>query len=117
MSSIVKFKAGGLLFEVEGSRSERALFEEIAHIQEVFDQECGKCKSTELRLVVRDAESKDGKKCKYYEMRCKNPQCNAKLAFGLHQEGNTLFPKRKNEEGYIGDNGWTIWDSNKKEAV
>lgn len=115
MSSVVKFKAGGLLFEVEGSRSERALFEEIAHIQEVFDQDCGKCQSTDIRLVVRDAESKDGKKCKYYEMRCKS--CGAKLAFGLHQEGNTLFPKRKGEEGYLPDNGWTKWDASQNKAV
>lgn len=113
--SVVKFKAGGLLFEVE-ARGEKSLFEEVAHIQEVFDQKCGKCNSEDVQLVVRDAETKDGKKCKYYEMRCRS--CGARLAFGVHQEGGTLFPKRKGEDGeWLPSNGWTKWDKELGKAV
>ncbi len=103
--SVCKLKAGGLLFEVD-YKDEKSFFEEIAHIQEVFDQTCGKCGNPDIKFVVRKVE-----KYKFYEFRCKSKSCGARLSFGSHEEGGTLFPKRKDEDGnYLPDQGWTKWD-------
>jgi len=108
--SVCKIKAGGLLFELD-VKSERDLFEQVAHIQEVFDHVCGKCDSANVKLVVREVNDD-----KYYEMRCRD--CGARLSFGCHKKGETLFPKRKAEDGsWLPDNGWTKWDAAQNKAV
>ena len=58
----------------------------------------------------------------FYELRCVG--CNAKLVFGQHKKGETIFPKRhwnslsdKEKEqrgpepknGYLSNNGWFKW--------
>lgn len=106
--TVCKVKFGNFEFELE-AKSERDLFETIAHTQEVFDHDCGKCGSSDVKLMVRV----DGDDNKYYEMKCN--KCNAKLSFGCHKKGETLFPRRQDGEGkWLPDNGWLKWDSEKK---
>lgn len=83
-------------------------FKHLAEFQEVFDQEaCGLCKSDNLQLVVRTVDSND-----YYEIKCRD--CGAKLAFGQHKSGGSLFPKRKRQDGsYDAEGqGWHKWNGN-----
>src|ERR1700683_4973492 len=75
--------------------SQRELFTEYAAAVEVFGEtHCGLCNSPEItpvvRTVVQGKESYD-----FYEMHCQNPQCRARLAFGVHKGGETLFPHRR----------------------
>lgn len=93
---------GQITFEVEGE-SAKALFSQIASIQEVFDAEhaCGMCDSTDLRYLARIVDDND-----FYELACR--ACHAKFAFGQAKKGGALFPKRKDKEGnWIPNNGWT----------
>jgi len=95
-----------LTIELEADQ-EKTLFEELAKLQEVFGiDKCGKCEGTDLRFVVRE---NDGNK--FYELHCQ--KCFARLAFGAHKKGDTLFPKRKDGDNYLPDNGWTKWDKEK----
>lgn len=104
--------------EVEGA-NHTELFENISAAQEVFGvEECGNCHNKHYRFVVRKVEKMEGKKMKeykYYELHC--PKCKARLAFGQHQEGNTLFPRRKDaNDNYLPNGGWTVYkkeDDNK----
>jgi ribosomal protein L40E len=75
-------------------------------LQEVFGEtQCGKCGSENLRFVVRE---KDGNE--YYELRCID--CGARLSFGVHKKGGSLFPKRKDADGnWLPDKGWQKWNS------
>lgn len=102
-----QFKVGqNLQLEVDVA-NQKELFAEMAKHQEVFNNtECGHCKSSKTRFVVRHVVV--GKKTyDYYEMHCE--KCRCRLAFGVHNsEDGTLFPKRKDETGaYLPDNGWT----------
>lgn len=109
----------GRLVPVFESESDTDLFEQLAHFQEVFDHErCGKCGNENLKFVVRRVTTKKNKLAKYYELRCTNMKCRAKLEFGVHQDtGNTLFPKTKDEDGYRPDGGWIAWDNERKQNV
>ncbi len=103
----------GVSLEVEGG-NQKELFENIAAVSEVFGvQECGACHDKNFKFVVRNVDKEEKGKTKsyrYYEYHCTNPKCRAKLAFGSHQEGSTLFPKRKDDEGkWLPNNGWTIY--------
>lgn len=101
-----------VIVEAEGDK-QTDLFEEIAQLQEVFGQEkCGKCGGTDLRYVVREVDDN-----KYFELRCKNIKCRASLAFGQHKKGGSLFPKIKDGEAYIPNNGWQIWDKEQGKKV
>ena len=97
------------MFEFD-TKNERELFEQIAHAQEVFDhKQCGKCQSESLRFMVRT----DDEDNKYYELKCND--CGAKLQFGCHKKGETLFPKRQDAENkWLPDGGWLKWDREKK---
>ncbi len=99
--------------EVEGG-NQVDLFENLAISQEVFGvSKCGACKSKDFRFAVRKVSKMEGKKAKefkYFELHCTNPNCRARLAFGQHQEGSTLFPRRKSEDGeYLPNGGWTVY--------
>lgn len=87
------------------SDSQRDLFEEISKFQEVFEEDtCGKCKSENIRFVVRNIDDN-----LYYELRCAD--CGAKLAFGAAKKGGGLFPKRKdNDNNWLPDRGWLKWN-------
>lgn len=104
---------GRLKFSFDGS-TVKDVFGKIAMIQENFepDSKCGRCGGTDLKFRVRHAESRDGKKCQYYELECGDPECRARLSFGQHQEGGTLFAKRKdNDKNWLPDNGWTVYQA------
>lgn len=86
----------------------RAVFSDLATFQEVFQEdECGKCGSTDVRFVVREVDGN-----KYHEIHCQKHECRARLAFGQHKQGGTLFPRRKDGDGnWLPDRGWTRWNA------
>lgn len=88
--------------EAEG-KSHRDVFEQLASLQEVFgERACGCCGKTDLVFRVREVDDN-----KFYELCCTDwPDCGAKLAFGCHKKGDSLFPKRKDDAGK--------WDSKNK---
>ncbi len=96
----------GYYLEAEGD-DHRAVFEQLASLQEIFaENQCAACKSDRgIKLQVRNVDDN-----KFYEMVCQNGDCRAKLAFGCHKKGNSLFPKRKDDDGnYKGTYGWEVW--------
>jgi len=105
--------------EIEGE-DQKSIFQQIGQFQEVFENnECMKCHDTNVKFVTREVEGNT-----YYELRCS--KCGAKLSFGAHKLGGTLYPKRtagKNdqsglEEGsYLPDGGWMKWDKGQNRAV
>jgi len=97
-------------FELDAADQKEAM-EEMAKLHEVFGNDtCGKCKGTDIRPVVREVEEN-----KYYEFRCQNSDCRARLSFGVHKKGGTLFPKRKDDDGnWRGSNGWVRWNPQTK---
>jgi predicted adenine nucleotide alpha hydrolase (AANH) superfamily ATPase len=98
---------GTIEFEVEGS-TEKEIFKQIAKLQEVFKGEyCGCCKKNNVRLQVRTVDEND-----FYELKCDS--CGAVFSYGQHKKGNSLFPKRKDENGnWLPNNGWHKWDGKK----
>jgi len=97
-----------LTVELEAS-TQKELFEQLATWQEIFGiDKCGKCGKLNLKFVVRNAKKGD-KSYQYPELHCKD--CYARLAFGTHDgDKGTLFPKRKDGDEFLPDNGWTRWD-------
>ena len=98
-----------LEFEVDAD-SQKALFARIANLQEVFeaDSACGCCGSDDIRFRVRQAENKAGVKCDYYELHC--GACDARLSYGQHQTGDTLWVKRRDANGNAMPNhGWYVY--------
>lgn len=95
---------GRLIIEVEGSNI-KELFEQIGPVAEVLDGDdsCGKCSSPHIFPRSREAQG-----FVYYELVCSD--CGAKLSFGQHKEGGTLWPKREDDNGNKLDNkGWHIY--------
>ena len=92
--------------------SVKETFKKLAEFQEVFDEsQCGLCENENLQFIVRTVEGND-----YYELKCK--ACFAKLAFGQHKAGGSLFPKRKNTEGqYDQHKGWHKWNGGEKQST
>ena len=100
-----------LSLEVEGE-SQVALFDEIAKHGEVFGiGKCGACKSSDIRFVNRTVSKEEKGKTKNYqyrELHCN--ACRARLSFGQHQEGGSLFPRKKGDDGeWLPNNGWTVY--------
>ena len=97
-----------LQVEIE-AESQRELFAELNKFQEVFENDvCGKCKSEDIQYIVRTVDDNQ-----YYELRCGS--CGAKLAFGAHKKGGGLFPKRKDGDTWLPDNGWQKWNAKSKQ--
>lgn len=94
-----------LLFEIQ-TETQKSMFQELAALQEVFSNTtCKRCGS-EARFVVRTVDDND-----FYEMRCTNEKCRARLHYGLNKKGETVFPKRKTDDNkYHEFAGWMIWD-------
>ena len=97
---------GRMTAKIDGD-DQKSIVEKIAAFSEVFEFEpCGKCDGTDIRFRVRKVADTKGKQHTYYEKKCFH--CGAKLQFGQHSEGGSLFPKRydseKNES--IGKYGW-----------
>ena len=104
-------KSGQFGVEFEG-KDHKDVFEQVAKFQEIFEEKtCGKCKKSNIRFSVREVDGN-----KFYELVCREPQCRAKLAFGVHKQGGTLFPKRKSDDGtFLENNGWVTWVNPKKD--
>jgi hypothetical protein len=103
------FKATDQLTLEFDNVDQKTLFTELCNCQEVFNNEsCGKCKSTNIKYSVREAQ---GGKYIYHEKICLN--CYARLGYGVHQTGDTLFPKRKNAETNekLANNGWLKYNT------
>jgi hypothetical protein len=77
------------------AETQRQLFEEYAAAVEVFgERRCGLCKSEAIVPVVRSVVH--GKQeYAFHELHCLSPECRARLSFGVHKGGNTLFPHRR----------------------
>lgn len=105
MSVQITVNAGGNMVE---------MFEEISALSEVFGiKKCEACGNENIRYVTRTA-SKGKKEFKFHELHCQNSKCRARLSFGQHATGNTLFPKRKDPDGvYLENNGWVKYDPSK----
>lgn len=107
MKAHVRLQGGRLVIEVEGA-TQKALFEQIAKAQEVFeaDQKCGICDS-EMPPILRVRHRKS---FTFYEMKC--VQCRAVLEFGQIKPGaagaeGDLWPKRVDDQGRPLDfRGW-----------
>jgi hypothetical protein len=82
----------------------KTAFETVAEVQELFDEKaCGACQSNDIRCDVRTAQG-----FRFYQLKCRG--CSARLDFGQHQEGGTLFAKRRNDDGSMKpDNGWYVY--------
>lgn len=91
-----------VVFDASGQKD---VFNILGSLSEIFSyNQCGACKSPDIRYVVRET-SKGNKKFQYHELHCQ--KCRARLAFGQHSEGGTLFPKKKDEGGeFLPNNGW-----------
>ena len=104
MSARVKAMIGSTVVEVEGT-GVKEIIEALTPFYDVFgERECGKCGSQELAVNHRKAQSYD-----YYSLKCL--ACGCQLDFGQHQEGGTLFPKRKLPSGEYDSQqkGWYFW--------
>ena len=99
---------GNLTVEFDGE-TQKDIFKQLSSLEEVFGEKvCGKCKSENLRYVVRENDGNE-----FYELRCLD--CGAKLAFGAHKQGGGLFPKRKSPDGeWLSDRGWQKWNPKTK---
>lgn len=97
-------KNGRLSAELDGE-TQKDLFQQISSFQEVFEEsKCGLCSKEDIRFVVRVNKDNDD----FFELHCLNAACRARLAFGQHKKGGSLFPHRKDKEGtYLPNNGWT----------
>jgi hypothetical protein len=90
--------------QVEASDVKEAI-RKLSGYYDVFGEaECGLCGEANPAPVYRKAAGYD-----YYELACRS--CSGKLSFGQHQEGDTLFPKRKLEDGSFDteNRGWHVW--------
>lgn len=88
-------------FEAQGVKG---VFAGLSQVQEVFEHNtCGQCGSAETILHLREHDGNS-----YYKKLCL--ACGARLDFGQHRHGETLFAKRRDKEGNeVGKNGWYHW--------
>lgn len=86
--------------------NQKDLIRQISQLEEVLSNTtCGACKSENTRFVTRNAAGEKNKVYEFFEVKCN--ECNSRLSLGCHQEGDTLFPKRKNDTGeWLPDGGW-----------
>ena len=106
----MKVTINGITAEGE---SHKDVFQQLASLQEVFDNRvCGACGSEHVKFVVRTVDDNN-----FYEIQCTEIKCRAKLAFGQHKKNNSLFPKRKDDEGnWLPSSGWTKYVPVTKES-
>jgi hypothetical protein len=92
------------------------LFEQWAAAVEVFGEHCcGLCHNENIVPVVRTVVC--GKQeYQFHELQCQNAGCRARLSYGVHLGGETLFPHRRLDAGgrpdraegeYGPHGGWT----------
>lgn len=108
MKIMYKTNDGRLTAEIEGDK-QTDVFSGLASFQEVFEHNtCGKCKKSNVRFVVRKNKDDD----EFFEIHCSEAGCRARLAFGQHKKGGSLFPSKKDKEGnWLPDNGWVKYNA------
>jgi len=108
----VRKNIGRMTFEFEAS-THKEVFSQLSGLEEVFSEtNCGRCHGEELRHLVREHDG-----YMFYELRCLNSDCRARLAYGQAREGDRLFPKRKDDAGnWIDSDGWQRWNPDTKRA-
>lgn len=82
-------------------------FTALSVVDEIFSNTvCGACGSEGAKFSVRTNDAGD-----FFEMKCDNTKCRAKLAFGKHKgKGGGLFPKRRSEDKqWLPNNGWVVY--------
>ena len=94
---------------------QKDFFRQVSSIQEVCGSNvCQACKSENTKFCVRNVT--EGKKTfEFFEIRCQD--CRARLSFGSHQEGDTLFPKKKNGDTWLENGGWEVYKPQKDELA
>lgn len=115
----LNLKAGNNIIQIEGE-TQIDVFKQAASVQETFgESSCGKCKSTNLKYVIRKAEA-DGEEYEYPELHCR--ECGAKLTFGQEKKDGGLWPIRSERDGKKykrdengkkipkGSNGWVKYN-------
>lgn len=110
----VRLKYNSIDLEADGE-THKEVFSQLAAMTEVFrDEQCGICKKHNNIFVVRkvaDPKSKGKKEFEYFEKRCLTKDCGGRLAYGQHNEGGSLFPKRRGEDGKpLPNYGWFKWE-------
>ncbi len=111
MSAKVRIMVGKAWVEVDAASPKEAI-KAISPYYEIFgERTCGCCGSEDIGVNHRTAQSYD-----YYSVKCY--ACGASLGFGQHQEGGTLFPKRKTEDGEwdTARRGWYKWQERKQSS-
>lgn len=90
------------------------LFVSLASAQEVFSENCGKCKSQNIKFVVRKKD-----KSTFLELHCQD--CGAKVPISPHDDkAGTIYVKRyeKDKETekltWLPNNGWQKWNPSTK---
>jgi RNase P subunit RPR2 len=108
----VTYKTKNERMQIEfDANTHKEIVKQLASFSEVFEEgTCKKCNSDNLKWSIRVSKDKKGKEFAYHELRCGD--CGAKLPFGILDDGtDSLFPKRKDEEGNIrGKWGWVKWN-------
>lgn len=99
MPATIKLNVGkGCQIEIVATSPIDAV-DQLAAYQEILSiSECGKCKSTSIKLEHRLVEGNH-----FRSWRCM--ACRAQLDFGQHKTGDTLFVKQ--------DKGWYIFERDK----
>jgi len=103
----------GITAQVEGGDTQE-MFKELARISATFeDSACAKCGNKDLKYVVREVGGNS-----FYEMRCSDHKCKAKLTFGTPQTGvKDLYPKRYHVHTDGKEKGSVIRDDDGKAKV
>jgi len=112
----VQMKAGNVLLETAEVGGVKDAFEELSNLLSVFStsrMRCGCCRGTDITPVVRAAKG-----FTFYEFRCENANCRAKLGFGQTTEDpDVLFPRLKDKEkNYLPNNGWEVYQKPPEEV-
>lgn len=96
---------------VEADNIKKAVKELSPYYDVMGETNCGQCQSEDLALMHRNAKGYD-----FYHLRCLS--CGAQLDFGQHQEHETLFPKRKLEDGSFDNEhrGWYRWQDRQQNS-
>lgn len=110
----VRYKVNDKLELESEAPDQKGVFAFLASVSEIFGiNQCGKCKSKDIRPVVRTA-AKGKQTFEFFEYHCS--ACQSRLAFGQLSDGTGLFPKRKDEDGkWIENGGWTKFVAPKDE--
>lgn len=106
MKAAISAMGGRVRFEAEAS-TPTEMWKKLSLVQQIFDADsaCGVCGNKEIKFNHRVAKEFD-----FYELICGDPKCNARLSFGQHKKGGTLFAKRKDADGgWLDYDGWHRW--------